>query len=254
MQTICDAPNPRGGAWGKSGVIAFVPDISTGLFRVAASGGTPAPLTTLADRTKHTTHRWPHFLPDGKHVLYLAANHANPRSEENGIYVVSLDGGAPRRLLASDEQRPVRVRLLLSVRDTSLMATPFDPERIAFTGPAVRVADDVNLDTGVWRGTFTVSETGVLAYLIAQEGGGGRLTWVDFSGRKLATIGEKSTAYSPELSPDGRRASVVMGDPNNDVWVHELSRGVRTRLTTDIQAQVAPVWSPDGSQIASFRG
>lgn len=65
----------------------------------------------------------------------------------------------------------------------------------------------------------------MLAYLIAQEGGGGRLTWVDFSGRKLATIGEKSSAYSPELSPDGRRASVLMGDPNNDVWVHELSRG-----------------------------
>jgi Tol biopolymer transport system component len=112
----------------------------------------------------------------------------------------------------------------------------------------------VNLDTGVWRGTFTVSETGVLAYLIAQEGGGGRLTWVDFSGRKLATIGEKSSAYSPELSPDGRRASVVMGDPNNDVWVHELTRGVRTRLTTDIQAQVAPVFSPDGSQIVFIQG
>jgi Tol biopolymer transport system component len=144
--------------------------------------------------------------------------------------------------------------VLLSVRDTSLMATPFDPRRIAFTGPAVRIADDVNFDTGVWRGTFTVSETGVLAYLIAREGGGGRLTWVDFSGRKLATIGEKSSAYSPELSPDGRRASVVMGDPNNDVWVHELTRGVRTRLTTDIQAQVAPVWSPDGSQIVFIQG
>jgi len=254
VQTICDAPNPRGGAWGKSGVIAFAPDISTGLSRVAASGGTASPLTTLTDRKKHTTNRWPYFLPDGKHVLYLAANHANPRSEENGIYVVSLDGGAPRRLMSSYGSAQYASGLLLSVRDTSLMATPFDPKRIAVTGPAVRIADDVNFDTGVWRGTFTVSETGVLAYQIAQEGGGGRLTWVDFSGRKLATIGEKSSAYSPELSPDGRRASVVMGDPNNDVWVHELSRGVRTRLTTDIQAQVAPVWSPDGSQIVFVQG
>jgi hypothetical protein len=254
VQTICDAPNPRGGAWGKSGVIAFVPDISTGLSRVAASGGTASPLTTLTDRKKHTTHRWPYFLPDGKHVLYLAANHANPRSEESGIYVVSLDGGAPQRLMSSYSSAQYASGSLLSVRDTSLMATPFDPRRIAVTGPAVRIADDVNLDTGVWRGTFTVSETGVFAYLIAQEGGGGRLTWVDFSGRKLATIGEKSSAYSPELSPDGRRASVVMGDPNNDVWVHELSRGVRTRLTTDIQAQVAPVWSPDGSQIVFIQG
>jgi Tol biopolymer transport system component len=254
VQTICDAPNPRGGAWGRSGVIAFAPDISTGISRVAATGGIPSPLTVLTDRKKHTTNRWPHFLPDGKHVLYLAANHANPRSEQNGIYVVSLDGGAPRRLLSSSDTAQYASGVLLSVQDTSLMAIPFDRGRIAVTGPAVRIADDVNLDTGVWRGTFTVSETGVLAYLIAQEGGGGRLTWVDFSGRKLATIGEKSSAYSPELSPDGRRASVVMGDPNNDVWVHELSRGVRTRLTTEIQAQVAPVWSPDGSRIVFVQG
>src|SRR5688572_29624796 len=193
VQTICDAPNPRGGAWGKSGVIAFAPDISTGISRVAASGGTASPLTTLTDRKKHTTHRWPHFLPDGKHVLYLAATHANPKSEESGIHVVSLDDGAPRRLLSSYDSAQYASGVILSVRDTSLMATPFDSGRVAVTGPAVRVADDVNLDTGVWRGTFTVSETGVLADLIAQEGGGGRLTWVDFAGRKLATIGEKSS-------------------------------------------------------------
>jgi Tol biopolymer transport system component len=208
----------------------------------------------ITDRKKHTTHRWPYFLPDGKRVIYLAANHASPRSEENGIYVVSLDGGAPRRLMSSYGSAQYASGWLLSVRDTSLMAIPFDAKRVEVSGRPVRVADDVNFDTGVWRGTFTVSENGVLAYQIAQEGGGGRLTWLDFSGRKLATIGEKSSAYSPELSPDGRRASVVMGDPNNDVWVHELSRGVQTRLTTDIQAQVAPVWSPDGSEIVFIQG
>jgi Tol biopolymer transport system component len=254
VQTICDAPNPRGGTWGTSGVIVFAPDISAGLFRVAASGGAAAPLTMITDRKKHTTHRWPYFLPDGKRVIYLAANHASPRSEENGIYVVSLDGGAPRRLMSSYGSAQYASGWLLSVRDTSLMAIPFDAKRVEVSGRPVRVADDVNFDTGVWRGTFTVSENGVLAYQIAQEGGGGRLTWLDFSGRKLATIGEKSSAYSPELSPDGRRASVVMGDPNNDVWVHELSRGVQTRLTTDIQAQVAPVWSPDGSEIVFIQG
>ena len=101
VQTICDAPNPRGGAWGRSGIIVFAPDVGAGLSRVAASGGAPAPFTVLTDRKKHTTHRWPYFLPDGKHVLYLAANHASPRSEDNGIYVASLDGGAPRRLMSS---------------------------------------------------------------------------------------------------------------------------------------------------------
>jgi len=78
---------------------------------------------------------------------------------------------------------------------------------------------------------------------------GGQLTWMDLSGRRLSTVGEKSEAYAPELSPDGRRASVILGDPNNDIWVYELDRGVRMRLTTNAQVVVAPLWSPDGSEI-----
>ncbi|HEX9304739.1 MAG TPA: protein kinase [Thermoanaerobaculia bacterium] len=254
IQTICDAPNPRGGTWGRTGVIVFAPDVGTGLSRVAASGGVPSPLTVLADKKQHTTHRWPYFLPDGKHVLYLAANHASPRSEDSGIYVASLDGGAPRRLMSSYGSAQYASGWLLSVRERSLMAIPFDARRIEISGQPVRVADDANFDSGVWRGTFAASDNGVLAYQIAREGGGGRLTWFDFSGRRLAAVAEKSPAYSAELSPDGRRASVLMGDPNNDVWVDELDRGVQTRLTTDAQAQIAPVWSPDGSQIVLVQG
>jgi Tol biopolymer transport system component len=143
---------------------------------------------------------------------------------------------------------------LLSVRDTSLMALPFDAKRMEILGQAVRVADHANFDFGVWRGTFTTSENGLLAYQLARESGGGRLTWLDPSGRRLAPVAQRSEAYSPELSPDGRRASVVMGDPNSDVWVYELARGVQTRLTTNVEAQIAPVWSPDGSEIVFVRG
>jgi Tol biopolymer transport system component len=254
VQTVCDAANPRGGTWGKNGVIVFTPDIQSPLVRVAASGGVPTPITRLENRRVHTTHRWPNFLPDGKHVLYVAANHANPRSEQNGVYVTSLDGGTPRRLLSSNDTAQYASGWLLTVRDTTLTAYPFDARRLEVTGPPTRVAGDVNYDLGVWRGTFTVSENGVLAYQITQEGGRGKLTWFDLSGRRLEPVAEKSEAYSPELSPDGKRASVVIGDPNNDIWVYELDRGVQARLTTNIQAQIAPVWSPDGSQIAFIEG
>jgi len=233
------------------GEIVYAPDFRSGLFRVAVSGGPPTPLTRM-EEGKHTTHRWPSFLPDGVHVLYLAANHANPRSEDSGIYVTSVDGGPSRRLMASYGSAQYASGWLLSVRDTSLLAFPFDARRIAIQDEPVRVADDVNFDLGVWRGSFSASSDGVLAYQIAQAGIGGQLTWFDSSGRRLSTVGEKSEAYSPQLSPDGRRALVIVGDPNNDIWVYELDRGVRTRLTTAAQVTVSPVWSPDGAHILTY--
>jgi serine/threonine protein kinase/Tol biopolymer transport system component len=248
VQALCDAPNSRGGAWSKLGVIVFAPDFRSSLFRVAQSGGAPVPLTRL-EEGKHSTHRWPFFLPDGKHVLYLAANHADPSSPESGIYLVSLDGGTTRRLISSYGSAQYASGSLLTVRATSLVALPFDLRRLTATDAPVRIADDVNFDLGVWRGTFTASENGVLAYQVAQSGVGGRLTWFDQSGRRLSTVGENSAAYSPQLSPDGRRALVILGDPNNDVWVYELGRGLRTRLTTEAQVTVSPIWSPDSSQI-----
>jgi Tol biopolymer transport system component len=254
VQIICEAPNSRGGAWGKGGVIVFTPDIQSPLMRVSASGGVPTPLTRLENRRIHTTHRWPSFLPDGKSVLFIAANHADPRSDQNGIYVVSLDNGRSKRLLSSSDTAQYVSGWLLTVRDTTLSAYPFDAKRLEVTGPPVRVAGDVNFDLGVWRGTFSVSQNGVLAYQLARQGGRGRLTWFDRSGRRLEPVAETSEAYAPELSPDGKRASAVIGDPNNDIWVYEIDRGVQTRLTTNIQAQIAPVWSPDGSLIAFVEG
>ena len=248
VQVIADAPTPRGGAWGQGGVIVFTPDFRGGLSRVSVSGGPTTPLTKV-DLQRHTTHRWPSFLPDGKHVLYIAANHANPRSEQSGIYVASLDGGEPRRVMPSYGSAQYVPGYLLSVRDANLMAAPFDLGRLATTGPSVRIAGDVNFDYSTWRGTFTASQNGVLAYQVAQEAAGGQLAWIDLAGRQLATIGDRSEAYALRLSPDNRRASVVLGDPNNDIWITELDRGVRARLTTDAQVIMSPVWSRDSSQI-----
>ncbi len=248
VQIICDAPATRGASWGSGDVIVLAPDFRGGLFRVAAGGGAPQPVTKL-DPQQHSTHRWPWFLPDGKHFLYLAANHANPRSDKSGIYVGSLDGGEPRRLLSAYGSAQAAPGWLLTIQDGNLMATAFDADRITLSGSAARVAGNVNLDSGTWRGVFTVSQTGILAYQVAREASGGQLTWLDFSGRPVTAIGNRSESYSLRLSPDGRRASVIEGDPNNDIWIYELDRGVRTRLTTDAQVTPSPVWSPDGSEL-----
>ena len=253
IQVLCDAPTPRGGTWSPQGVIVFTPDFRGGLFRVPVSGGTPVEVTKV-DAARHTTHRWPWFLPDGKHVLYLAANHANPRSEESGIYVVSLDGGAPRRLLPSYGGGVYASGYLLTVRDENLMAAPFDADRLSLTGQAQRLPGSVEFNYGIWRGVFTASQTGLLAYSVAREAAGGQLAWYDTSGRRQSTVGERTESYALRLSPDGRRASVVLGDPNNDIWIYELDRGVRTRLTNSAQVIMSPVWSADGSQILFATG
>jgi Tol biopolymer transport system component len=253
VQALCDAPTPRGGSWGRAGVIVFAPDFRGGLSRIPAGGGTPAPVTTL-DAGRHTTHRWPWFLPDGKRFLYLAANHAKPKSPDSAIYVGSLDGGQARRLMASYGSVQTLPGWLLSVRENSLTAMPFDEDRATVSPSGVSVASDANFDSGVWRGVFTASRTGLLAYQLAREGAGGQLTWFDMSGHPTGTVGERSESYAMRLSPDGRRASVIQGDPNNDIWIYELERGVRARLTTDAQVLPSPIWSPDGSEILFATG
>jgi eukaryotic-like serine/threonine-protein kinase len=248
VQDICDAPNPRGGAWNSEGVIIFAPDILTGLFRVPASGGQPTPLT-VPDGSKHTTHRWPEFLADSRHFIYLAANHNVPESEETGIYLSELDGKGSRRLFPSEGNGQWVPGWILSVRETTLIARPFDDRSFALGGEAIRAATNVHLDKGVWRGVFSASHTGLLAYQIAPSQGGTQLTWFDRSGKALEQVGERSAVYWPRLSPDGRRVAVAQGDPNSDIWVYETGRGTRIRLTAKANITGPAAWSPDGSRI-----
>jgi len=98
-QVLCDAANGRGGTWNQEGVIMFTPDGFGGLSRVSSSGGSPVEMTKLDASRLETTHRWPVFLPDGKHFLYLAANFTG-QLENNAIFLGSLDS-QERRLLVS---------------------------------------------------------------------------------------------------------------------------------------------------------
>jgi Tol biopolymer transport system component len=96
VQVLADAPVSRGGTWSREGVIVYGPMINSGLMRVPANGGTPAPVTTLSPG--EVTHRWPHFLPDGRRFLYLSAL---GQADLRGAFLGSLDGGTPRRVMNS---------------------------------------------------------------------------------------------------------------------------------------------------------
>src|SRR5260370_1189824 len=123
---VCEAGALRGGSWGRDGTIIFSPGFRDSLYRVAASGGTPTLLTRL-DEQHHTSHRWPFFLPDGKHFLYLAINHEMPRSENDGLYFASLNGKENRLLMPLYANAVYSSGNLLYLRENQLVSQPFDP-------------------------------------------------------------------------------------------------------------------------------
>ncbi len=246
---LADAPDSRGGSWGKDDVILFAPRYRGGLSRVSATGG-QAQSVLDPDGTKYTTYRWPQILPDGKHFLYLAANHNNPNAEDTGIFFASLDGKENRRVFHSVANAIYVSGHLLFLSDTTLMAQSFDPSSGALKGQPFSVADGVAFDAGVWRALASASENGVLVFQPGRADIGRQMVWFDRSGKQLGAVGERAHILQVQLSPDGKKAAAIVGDPLGTVWIYNLERDTRTRLTFATGTVAGSAWSPDGKQIA----
>src|SRR5258708_2915938 len=136
---VCDAPFGRGGTWGPGGVIVFTPGTQSPLMRVSATGGTPVPLTKV-DQSQHTSHRWPFFLPDGQHFIYLAINHDPSRAANDSLYYASLDGRENRLLLRSQSNAVYGSGFLLFARGGQLMAQHFDAAGGTLSGEPQAIA------------------------------------------------------------------------------------------------------------------
>ena len=254
-QVLCDAPNGRGGTWNREGVIVFTPDAAgTGLFRVSSSGGTPVAITKLDTSRSETSHRWPVFLPDGKHFLYLGANFSG-RLENNAIFLGSLDS-QERRLLVSTSANAAYAEpgYLLYLRDNkTLVAQSFDLRRYVLSGEPFSLSDEVLYFPQVDRAVYGVAGGDVL---VTQTGKGtsfSQLTWFDRGGRSAGTVGAPGSYNNVRLSPDGHRVAGDQTDPDGrhrNIWIHELAQGLATtRLTFDPSFDSNPIWSPVGKQI-----
>ena len=245
---IADAPSARGGSWGKTDVILFEPDFQSPLMRVSAQGGPVTQASTL-DNSLHTTHRWPCFLPDGKHFLFLATNHNGGVREQNGIYFGSLDSKESHLVVVSDSGGQFANGYLLFHSQSALFAQPFDPSSGKLSGDAAVVVDHVAHDPGIWRSIFSVSNTGILEFQGGAASTGSELVFVDRAGKELGHLGERAAYSTIRVSPDGKRLVTAMGDPKTDLWMFDLARGgAPTRLTFE-QSVDNPSWSPDGSLI-----
>jgi len=257
LQTLAPATGGRGGTWSRDGVILFAPDTGTGLSRVSVDGGTPVVETALDPSAQDGSHRWPSFLPDGRHYLYLVRGAA---AGKPGIYVGTL--GSKKRQFVAEAVSAMQYSppgFLLYVRQKALVAQPFDVGKLETAGPPFPIVADMEAlgdtqPTGYAR--FSVSTNGLLA-VRSGVSSVSQLAWFDRQGKKLSIAGSAGEQDELALSPDEKFVAFERNDPalgSNDIWRVDLERGVESRVTYDPGSESAAVWAPDGRSIVYTSG
>jgi serine/threonine-protein kinase len=247
--TLGDARNPRGASWGAQGIIAYAPTAASALQQMPDAAGTPQPLTRL--EKEENSHRWPEFLPGGKAVLFAAGTSSANWSNAH-VVVQSVGTGERRNLIqAGMYPRYAPSGHLVYAQGGSLIAVPFDPQRLAITGAAVPVVEGILQSTGNGAAQYSFSATGSLVYI-----SGGvqatqlRLVWISRNGVEQPLTAPARAYQIPRLSPDARQVAVDIQEQEMQVWQYDLSREALTRLTFEGNSNQPPAWTPDGKRIA----
>ena len=248
---ICNVIEDRGGTWGTSNVILLEPDGQGPIVRVSAEGGTPVAVTPTPLNVMYNSDRWPFFLPDGKHFLYMHSL-LGAGDDRNEIRFASLDGATNKLLLKGRYYIPQYASgWLLVGRSGALVAQRFNPDSGKLSGDAVQIADKLQVDDNVGSSVFSVSQNGILVYLQGTSSGGGRHALVDSTGKQLAQISEPGVYGATRLSLDGTKfASQVFEKAGEmSIWMWDFAHGTRARVSSGGRNVDTPVWSPDGHTI-----
>ena len=257
VQAICDAPSGRGGTWNKDGVIVFTPDASIGggLFRVSVSGGTAKPISNPDKSRGEQSHRWPMFLPDGTHFLYMAVNFSGQKGVD-AIFVGSLDSNEKRFVVeATANAAYAAPGYLLFPHEKTLLAQRFDLKRFALTGEPTPILTDIQYLPQVARVVFAVSDSGLL---VTQSGSGVALSqpvWFDRKGNEIGRVGKPDVYLNVTLTPNEKSVAVDkidMGNQylnNTDIWTYELQLDSARQLTFGPGFRGVPIWSSDATQL-----
>ena len=248
-RAICEAPFGQAGAWGDDGVILFPVSAHGGLHRVRMEGGTAVRITEPDLTSGDFAHRAPHFLPDGRRFVFLVRS---TRPAREGIYVGTLDGGAPRQILRSESEAWYTGGHLLFVQPPALMAVKVDAETLALEGAPMALSREASHESFSGRGLFSVSSAGTVVFS-AMRTPMMRLVTLDRRGHRTDTDVVPGVFW--DLARAAAGSSLLLtrldaGTGTRDIWQVDLKTYRSQRLTTHIADDAMPVWSPDGRQLA----
>jgi Tol biopolymer transport system component len=232
------------GSWGQDNHIIF--DGNLGLRRILADGGDPKIIVTSDAEKGHIWPRFPYYLPGGKAIIYTLGSWTEVIRLDSNQRKILLENAIWAQYVASGH--------LLFLRNQSLMAAPFDIERLEVTGPAIPVVENIRRDASRFVPQMTISDTGTLAYAVASsELDKATLVWVDRQGQ-IEILDETPRDYRfnrLRLSPDGRQIAtqVTVEGAKPQVYLFDIARHMLVQFTTE-GMNTNPEWSPDGKRIA----
>ncbi len=252
--TLCDAPAFEGGSWDSEDKIVFA-DLNGAdtLYRIPAAGGEPQMLAT--PDPGEGGYQQPQILPGGKAVLFAVSQQGGTSFQ---IAVLSLDTGEQKTVIENGRQPhylPTGHLVYELTHTGTLMAVPFDMERLELSGDPVPVFEGVRSASGEGTADYSIANDGTLVYVPSTPGLIRTLAWVNREGQEEPLASEPQGYVGPRISPDGSRLAITIEESGgSDVWIYDLEREIQTRLTFDPAEDHYPVWTPDGQRIVFDSG
>ncbi len=241
----------RGLSWADDGSVIFSRGTDSGLWRLPPESRDAVRLTQPDMAKGERSHRWPHLLPGGRAVLYTLANSEIVSFDDATIAVHSFDTGQTKELIHGGSFPMYSpTGHLLYARGGTVLAAPFDLDRLEITGPSIAVLNDVVTYPGTGGAQFAVSKTGVLA---SMRGGAmldlSSIVRIDRSGRVTPLAFTKASHSALSVSPAADAIALDIDNANASIWVGDFSSATARRLTL-AWSNNGPVWTPDGSRVA----
>jgi hypothetical protein len=222
------------------------------LYKVRPEGGA-AEQVTHVDLSKSYTHRWPYFLPDGRHFIFFIPDLTVVGEGIGALHVGSIDSPEFHRVGTVDSNASyLPAGYILYARGNRLMVQPFDAKAGAPTGQPAMLAQNLQVVATVFRAEFTAADNGTAIFCTGDSWQRSQLTWFDRSGKVTGVVGEPLYQNNPSISPSGDRVAVDSIDPstfNTDIYVYGVQSGIPTRMTFTPAEDTVPIWSRDGKYV-----